>query len=49
MFRVSRIEWLTVAQCYMLIEALKKMLEREQEKGAESGNEEETAHSTREN
>ena len=49
MFRVSRIEWLTVAQCYMLIEARKKMLEREQEKGAESGNEEETAHSTREN
>lgn len=31
MFKVSRIEWLTVAQCYMLIEALKKMLEREQE------------------
>lgn len=49
MFKVSRIEWLTVAQCYMLIEALKKMLEREQEKGADSDNEEETAHSTREN
>lgn len=32
MFRVSRIEWLTVSQCYKLIEALKKMLEREQEK-----------------
>lgn len=32
MFKVSRIEWLTVSQCYKLIEALKKMLEREQEK-----------------
>ena len=49
MFKVSRIEWLTVSQCYKLIEALKKMLEREQAKEADSDNEEETAHSTREN
>lgn len=34
MFKVSRVEWLSVAQCYKLIEALKKMLEREQAKGA---------------
>ena len=30
MFRVSRLEWLTAAQCYKLIEALKKMAEREE-------------------
>lgn len=46
MFRVSRIEWLTVSQCYRLIEALKKMLEREQGKGADSDSKEETAHTT---
>lgn len=45
MFRVSRIEWLTVAQCYRLIEALKKILERELEKEADSDNKEETAYS----
>lgn len=46
MFRVSRIEWLTVAQCYKLIEALKKMIEREQEKEADGDSKKETAHST---
>lgn len=45
MFRVSRIEWLTVAQCYRLIEALKKILEREQEKEVDSDDKEETAYS----
>lgn len=29
MFRVSRLEWLSTAQCHKLIEALKKMAERE--------------------
>lgn len=32
MFKVDRLEWLTVPQCHKLIEALKKMVERE--KGA---------------
>ncbi len=45
MFRVSRIEWLTVAQCYRLIEALKKILEREQEKEVDSDDKKETAYS----
>ena len=48
MFKVSRIEWLTVAQCYKLIEALKKMLERDQGKEAGADGKEETAHTTRE-
>lgn len=36
MFRVDRIEWLTVPQCHKLIEALKKMINRKEE---DDGNE----------
>lgn len=46
MFKVSRIEWLTVSQCYRLIEALKKILEREQGKEVGSDSKEEAAHTT---
>jgi len=31
MFKVDRIEWLTVPQCHIIIEALKKMVERKEE------------------
>lgn len=30
MFRVDRLEWLTVSQCHKLIEALKKMVDRKE-------------------
>lgn len=33
MFRVSRVEWLNYEQCSKLIEAMKKILEREEEHG----------------
>lgn len=33
MFGVERVEWLTQAQCYTLIEALKKMAERQAKTG----------------
>lgn len=35
MFKVDRIEWLTVPQCHKVIEALKKMVDREKRKEAE--------------
>lgn len=35
MFRVDRIEWLTMAQCSKLIEALKKMVARMEEQEAQ--------------
>jgi hypothetical protein len=31
MFKVDRIEWLTVPQCHKIIEALKKMVDRKEE------------------
>lgn len=31
MFKVDRLEWLTVPQCHQLIEALKKMIKREED------------------
>lgn len=35
MFKVDRIEWLTVTQCHMVIEALKQMVDRKEENDAE--------------
>ncbi len=38
MFKTERLEWLTRAQCYKLIEALKEMVERESLKKAGESN-----------
>lgn len=40
MFKVSRIEWLTYAQCSKLIEILKKMLDRQSEEAIANGSKE---------